>query len=422
MKMKLASTFFLGVLAVLLIGGLWFSLPGRAATSYSWVGAASGYWDDPANWSPQAIPGPGDSVTISPSGGPITVTVRASVSVASLDLVAPHTLEIVAGQAMTVTNGLQVNGGNLIALGPIWARGSSNWHSTGESSIRGTFTNEGILSITGAGNNHLFRGLLTNKGTINHQSGKLYLLADAGKATNLNNSAGAVYDFKSDEMLVMKCQAGSETLTFNNDGSLHKSAGNGETVISTEGTGCSLAFNNNGAIDIQTGAMRFDLAFTSTGNIHISTATSLSLNVPLGFLILQGGRLSGTGSYYGNLINSGFISPGNSAGVLTLNGVYIQNAQGVIEIELGGLSQGTQYDWLKINGNANLGGELRISYINNFIPSVGNSFTIINYQSHSNNFQTVTGTLKNSKLIISQTDVRLESWAPPVLLPVILKK
>jgi hypothetical protein len=419
MKTKLASIFSLGVLLALMIGGLGFSRPGQAAISYSWVGAGSGFWDEPSNWSPQGIPGPGDSVTIPTSSSPITVTVRASVSVASLDLAAPHTLEIEAGQAMTVTAGLQINSGNLVALGPVWAMGSSTWHSAGESSIRGTFTNQGVLTITGSGNNHRFRGLLTNHGTINHQAGKLYLLADPNQTTTLNNSIGAVYDFKSNETLVMACQAGSETLTFNNDGSLLKSAGNDVAAISTEGTGCSLAFNNNGLIDIQSGTLRFDLAFASAGDIHIAANTSLSVTV--GFLILQGGRLSGTGSYYGNLINSGFISPGNSAGVLTLFGNY-QDLQGVIEIELGGLTQGTQYDWLKINGNAGLGGELRISYLNNFVPKVGNSFTILSFNSHSNNFQTVTGTLKNSKLVISQTDVRLESWAPPVLLPVILKK
>jgi hypothetical protein len=405
----------------LVIGGLAFGRPTPVrADSYSWVGAASGFWDDPLNWSPQTVPGPGDNVTIPATGSPITVTVRASVSVASLDLAAPHTLEIEAGNAVTVTASLQLNGGNLAASGPLSVSGDSTWYSPGESSVRGTFTNNGTLTITGF--NHRLRGVLNNNGTIRHQSGKVYLITENDQSTTLNNAAPAVYNYISDVTLVMTCASGSGTMTFNNDGTLLKSAGNGESAISSEGAGCVPAFNNYGAIDVQTGTLRVDLGFTSTGTIHIASNTALNVTVPTSFLFLQGGSLTGTGNYYGNLYNSGLISPGASAGKLTINGIYIQDSLGVIQIDLGGLSPGNQYDQLEIKGNATLGGELRIGYFNNFIPVVGNSFLIMTFLSRSSNFQTVTGTLENSKLIVTQTSVRLETWSPPVLLPVILKK
>ncbi len=406
------------MLSGLIFSGLEFGRPKPVqAAVISWVGTASGFWDDPLNWNPQTIPGPGDDVTIAPAGGPITVTVRASVMVNSLALAAPHALEIEAGSVVTITNGINLNGGNLAVAGSLQVNGSSTWNSSGESSIQGAFTNEGILTINGQ--NHRLHGTLTNNGTINHVGGKVYLTADENETTTLNNSPGAVYDYKNDVTLAMTCTSGNGTLTFNNDGSLIKSAGMGESAISSQGAGCVLAFNNNGAIDVQKGALRFDLGFTSTGTINIGK--DASLNVTTSLLLLQGGSLTGTGSYYGNLINSGVISPGASAGILTLNGTYIQVSPGAIRIELGGLVPGTQYDQLKINGNASLDGELQISYINGFIPVAGNSFLIISFQSHSGSFQTITGTLTGAKLIVTQTSISLVTWKPPVLLPVIFK-
>jgi hypothetical protein len=418
MKKMTLLIIFLGVLAGSMFAGLALSRPRPVqAAAIAWVGAASGFWDDPLNWSPPDIPGPGDDVTIAPAGVPITVTVRISVTVGSLALAGPHALEIEAGSAVTITNGINLNGGNLAAAGSLRVDGASTWNSADESSIRGTFTNDGILAITGQ--NHRLHGTLTNNGTLNHQSGKFYLVADENESTTLNNSPDAVYDYKSDVTLSMACVSQHGMLTFNNDGTLIKSAGMGESAISSEGAGCVLAFNNNGAIDVQKGTLRFDLGFTSTGSINIAADTAL--NVTISLLNLQGGSLTGKGSYFGNLYNSGIINPGNSAGILTINGTYIQDSLGVIQIELGGLAPGAQFDQLKVNGNATLDGELRISYFNGFIPVAGNSFLIITYQSHTRNFKTVTGTLATAKLIVAQNNITLETWKPPVLLPVILK-
>jgi hypothetical protein len=419
MKKTAALITFLGVLYVIVFSVLAFGRPKPVqAAAITWDSAASGFWDEPLNWSTDTVPGPGDDVTIAPAGSPITVTVRISVTVGSLVLAGPHALEIEAGSAVTITNGINLNGGNLAAAGSLRVNGASTWNSAGESSIRGTFTNDGTLAITGL--NHRLHGSLTNNGTLNHQSGKLYLVADENESTTLNNSPGAVYDYKSDVTLSMACVSQHGTLTFNNDGTVIKSAGMGESAISSEGAGCVLAFNNNGAIDVQKGTLRFDLGFTSTGSINIAADTAL--NVTISLLNLQGGSLTGKGSYFGNLYNSGIINPGTSAGILTINGTYIQDSFGVIHIELGGLAPGTQFDQLKINGNATLDGELRISYINGFIPVAGNSFLIITYQSHTRNFDTVTGTLATAKLFVTQNNITLETWKPPVLLPLILKK
>ncbi|MEZ6097290.1 MAG: PEP-CTERM sorting domain-containing protein [Pirellulaceae bacterium] len=46
-------------------------------------------------------------------------------------------------------------------------------------------------------------------------------------------------------------------------------------------------------------------------------------------------------------------------------------------IEIAGLSQGTEYDWLNINGTAEIDGTLSISLLNGFTPDAADNFTIL---------------------------------------------
>ncbi len=92
--------------------------------------------------------------------------------------------------------------------------------------------------------------------------------------------------------------------------------------------------------------------------------------------------LTGTGQINANVLNSGgFISPGLSAGVLDINGDLTQLFDGTLDIELGGLLQGTEHDLFNVSGIANLGGMLDVSLIDPgtglFAPALGDSFDIL---------------------------------------------
>ncbi len=89
------------------------------------------------------------------------------------------------------------------------------------------------------------------------------------------------------------------------------------------------------------------------------------------------GTLFAKGIFTGNLLNKGVVNPGSSPGMLTINGDYSQDALGVLNIELAGLDQGTQYDFLNITGSANLAGTLNVSLLNSFSPAIGNTFDIL---------------------------------------------
>ncbi len=126
---------------------------------------------------------------------------------------------------------------------------------------------------------------------------------------------------------------------------------------------------------------------------------SASQSADLGMIVLQGGEIiasafnissgetfSGTGTIESNVTNAGTVSPGNSAGGITVQGDYTQESTGVLEIQLGGTTAGTGYDQLTVTGTVTMGGTLNVSLINNFVPQVGDSFTILPYSTHSGEF------------------------------------
>jgi hypothetical protein len=97
----------------------------------------------------------------------------------------------------------------------------------------------------------------------------------------------------------------------------------------------------------------------------------------------------GTGTISGNLTNAGTVSPGTSPGIITVDGDYTQESDGVLKIELGGDAAGTGYDQLQVTGAASLDGTLNVSLINGLIPSKGDTFIIITSTSLTGAFSTL---------------------------------
>jgi hypothetical protein len=100
-----------------------------------------------------------------------------------------------------------------------------------------------------------------------------------------------------------------------------------------------------------------------------------------------GGRITGTATFYDNVINSGEISPGSSAGTMLFRGDVVN--EGSFNIELGGLDAGTEHDVLDVQGLLTLGGTLDISLIDGFAPAAGNRFDVLNWGSLNGEFDTV---------------------------------
>jgi filamentous hemagglutinin family protein len=120
---------------------------------------------------------------------------------------------------------------------------------------------------------------------------------------------------------------------------------------------------------------------------EVSTIPVVSLNggtlagagtLNLASLNLNGGNLTGSLLITANVSNQGgTVTPGSSPGALTINGNYVQGPGGTLAVELGGTAGGSQYDQLVVNGNATLGGTLNVVLVNGYVPSGGETFSVV---------------------------------------------
>ncbi|MBV9470059.1 MAG: hypothetical protein JOZ57_12540 [Abitibacteriaceae bacterium] len=145
-------------------------------------------------------------------------------------------------------------------------------------------------------------------------------------------------------------------------------------TTSIGGTSGTVAFNNNGTVNIKSGVLNFRNRFTQTAGSTLLSGGGLAAANPL---LVQGGMLGGNGNIAGAVsLSGGQLNPGLTvAGFLRETGDYTQNGSGALVVQLNGLTPGTQYDRLAVNGAVHLGGSLRVSA--GFRPAVGTQFIII---------------------------------------------
>lgn len=117
--------------------------------------------------------------------------------------------------------------------------------------------------------------------------------------------------------------------------------------------------------------------------------------------------LSGSGQINGSVINHGVVSPGNSPGIQYVD-TFTQAPDGTLDIEIGGLNPGPGdsniddgYDQINVTGLATLDGTLSITLINDFTPSLGDTFEILTYGSVDGDFATFLGTEIGDGLVFS---------------------
>jgi hypothetical protein len=233
----------------------------------------------------------------------------------------------------------------------------------------GSTTSSGVFNSSGSGTKTLSGRSLTNAGTATWTgTGGITVQNGAG----LDNTASATFLIKSDTFL------SSGPGTFFNEGTLVKLASSATTTI-------AIPFVNTGTVEVDTGTLRFSGAYIQNAGVTELAGGTLTAAASVSIL---GGRLSGSGTVNGDVINLGLVSPGDdgTAGVLTINGGYTQGETGVLLIDLGGLSAGTAYDQLVVSGTAALGGTLVVDLINDFQPRAGDAFVIVTYGSHNGTF------------------------------------
>ena len=103
------------------------------------------------------------------------------------------------------------------------------------------------------------------------------------------------------------------------------------------------------------------------------------------------GSFSGSGgaSGGGDIFFLGDLRPGNSPAIVTFDNNVGFGASAGLDVELGGLTPGSDYDQVHATGVLSLAGALDVSLTRGFVPRAGNSFDILDWGSLSGAFATL---------------------------------
>jgi hypothetical protein len=168
----------------------------------------------------------------------------------------------------------------------------------------------------------------------------------------------------------------------------HVSGGNQTAVVSADSTVWEVNISSSSAskmtVQIDNGAR-----LTTFSGVNVASGGQLQLNngiVDAQFVEIRGGTLSGSGLITtgsgpipGQVENvAGTVAPGNQGiGSIEIEGRYSNGASGILQMEIGGLTAGTHYDQLVVEGGVSLAGTLQVSLIGSFVPSIENEFILI---------------------------------------------
>ncbi|MGD8451899.1 MAG: autotransporter-associated beta strand repeat-containing protein [Phycisphaerae bacterium] len=206
---------------------------------------------------------------------------------------------------------------------------------------------------------------LSGEGQLDLQDKEVRLLVDdQAEFAGLITGAGGVFRKAGEGMLTL---GGNNTY----DGGTHVDVG---TLVADNDTACG------------TGPI------TLYGGYRV-LAIPAGVTIPNTVLFSGGGTLTGTGTLASDLTvtTNGMVVPGNSAGVLTIDGDYTPQTESTLEIEIGGVTPGAEHDQLVVTGTANLSGTLDISLIDGYEWELGQSYVILTAGAVSGTFDTVTG-------------------------------
>ncbi len=213
----------------------------------------------------------------------------------------------------------------------------------------GILTNENTIVKSAGGSKRINGGsTLNNNGTFNQIVG-----GTIGIATNsvFNNNASGVINLDASTSGFSSISAAPNQ--FNNLGTLNSNVSTGSSFISAQ-------LSNGGLINV----VQNSLTFNGAGTLTNETTGEIK---GVGTLVLPS-----------TFTNDGTFSPGASPGTLTLVNNYNSSGTSTLNIELDGNDQGVTYDFLSIDGDADLNGNLDISL--GFSPVVTDEFVVLETQ------------------------------------------
>ncbi|HEV2972605.1 MAG TPA: PEP-CTERM sorting domain-containing protein, partial [Pirellulales bacterium] len=276
----------------------------------------------------------------------------------------------------TLSIGGQLNGNNAVV------HADSGTVIVDGGSLTGSFaaaTGAGF-SFAANGNNYLSNA--TINGNLTFSGGAYALLFNANTVNGTINMTGTSNGIRFND--------GNASLTLGPTAKLHgygatfNNGGGGRLInngtIAADAPGQTLALNNtfitNNASVAVVAAATLSVGGIITQNSG-ETKVDGSLNLANTYQI-NGGILSGTGMIAGNIDNvAGAERAGDSPGILTIAGNYMQEHAATFEELLGGATPGSGYSQLVVSNLATLDGTLDVSLVNGFKPTVGEQFDVL---------------------------------------------
>ena len=272
-------------------------------------------------------------------------------------------LSIGTGNGGTFTNVTTPTGGTL------HVKAGSAMYITG-----GGFTNFSSSTLTGG--KYMVSGTLGFDGAnIVNNAANITLTGGTSQIINDQNSANALANFA------------TNTTT----GSFSLLSGK---LINTSVT--SGNFSNAGKVTVGVGS-GFQISappqVTPTYTQTAGTTTVDGVLTATGGVTIQAGKVFGKGTIASTVASSGSVTAGDSAtkaGKLSLS-TYTQNSGGSLNVQIGGLTVGTQYSQLAVANGVSLKGTLNIKVVNGFVPAMGNTFIILTGSALSGKFAHLNG-------------------------------
>jgi hypothetical protein len=289
---------------------------------------------------------------------------------------------------------------------------------------------KGVFTLAG-GDSFKTAGIFNNVGTLVVGAGSTFTVGTTLKNYATGILTGGVFDLTGDldfKGAAIVTNAASITLD-GTSAEIVNSTGNKNGLAGFAANSATGSFNLAGGANFTTAGN-----FSTAGTLSIASGSTLTAGgtgvftqtagtttdsgtlAASGGVALSGGSLFGTGTITGALQSSATVTPGASAtatGILTDSGAYTQSSTGSLDIGIAGKTAGTKYDVFD-STTAVLGGTLNLTELKGFVPTVGETFKILNFNSETGTFATVNG------LTINSTEAYTVTYQPTdVLLTVV---
>jgi autotransporter-associated beta strand protein len=257
--------------------------------------------------------------------------------------------------------------------GEIDTNGGTLTVSTNISGV-GNFTKDGPGAITFSGNNTYTGNTLVNEGT-------LQLTGDNSSMTgNITVSSAGILRAGVNNSLSSQTRITVEsTGQFILEGDEEFGSLDGNGSVDTVGHGLDLGYDNTSSTFSGILSGGGYLQKNGSGTLTLANTNTYSGGTIINAGIIDVGTKSlGTGNV---TVSGGTLSLGASPAQVEIGSNYIQQIGGTLAIKLGGLVAGDEYDQLIVAGQVQLSGILQVTLINDFNPSIGQSFDILDWGS-----------------------------------------